>query len=226
MMVKRIFLGLFLVITILFSSNILAIQSFGPYTYNILEQPTFNNNTAFVNSSRFWDTLSLGPLDDVNSSQFFSVNNKLNINFTFLTAGLFLRLDGANQPTANYNWVTNLSTTGSGSFTSGINVLDFEIKLLPFSDYALTNTQNSVQQRIRFIDGSAGFGAISFDFSNDSFSSFTRTMTVFQNGNVTILGNLIAENITTKDGGVLTSNVTCTFLFSPAATTAFEVCDV
>ncbi len=83
---------------------------------NCIEEVITTNATSInVNSSRFWDTLSLGPLNDANSSQFFAVNNVLNINTTALnlTNGNFLRLDGGNQPSANYNWITDLTTTGN-----------------------------------------------------------------------------------------------------------------
>ncbi len=81
-----------------------------------LPEEILNTSINNVNSSRFWDTLSLGPLNDANSSQFFSLNNVLNINESFLQlniSGNFLRVDGTNQPTANYNWITNLTTTGN-----------------------------------------------------------------------------------------------------------------
>ncbi len=90
------------------------------FAYNRLYEnnellPGFNFSIN-VNSSDFWNTLSLGPLRDANSSLFFAVNNVLNINTSFLqniTGGDFLRLDGTNVPLANYNWITDLNTTGA-----------------------------------------------------------------------------------------------------------------
>ncbi len=84
--------------------------------YGNCVEPVIVNLTLFnLNSSLFWDTSTLGSLRTANSSQFFAVNQVLNINLTFLqniTGGNFLRLDDGNQPTANYNWITDLTTTG------------------------------------------------------------------------------------------------------------------
>lgn len=66
------FLGFILVLNM----GLTSAEDFG---YNLLTQPTFNNNTAFVNSSAFWVTTSLGPLSDANSSDFTGTSGQLNI---------------------------------------------------------------------------------------------------------------------------------------------------
>lgn len=81
-----------------------------------LPDEILNTSTISVNISQFWNTLSFGPLNDVNSSEFFATNNALQLNLTFLeniNTGNFLRLDGTNVPTANYFWTTDLNTTGA-----------------------------------------------------------------------------------------------------------------
>ncbi len=47
---------------------------------------TFNNNTASVNSSKFWDTISLGPLDDANITQFENNGGTLTISTTWFSS--------------------------------------------------------------------------------------------------------------------------------------------
>ena len=99
-------------IILILSVSIISSEDFG---YNLLQQPTFNNNTAFVNATQFWNTLSLGPLDDANDTQFDNNGGTLTIDTTWLDSDInlsYLRLDGTNIPTANYFWTTNLNTTG------------------------------------------------------------------------------------------------------------------
>ncbi len=129
-----------------------------------------------------WITSSLGTLTDANSSQFFSVNGILNINQTFLgniTDGSFLRLDGTNIPTANYNnWVTNLVTSGVISIgTTGTNfkltvALDDSGSLPSPSTGTVAVFQNNGVSDSAFIQINAATNAISgIDFGDTSDSS-------------------------------------------------------
>lgn len=65
-----------IVLIIFFSFSLISSEEFG---YNLLEEPTFNNNTASVNSSKYWNTISLGPLDNANSTQFENNGGTLSI---------------------------------------------------------------------------------------------------------------------------------------------------
>ena len=93
----RIKLKLILILAVLFITFSSAAQTNSQYSFNIIEQPTFNNNTAFVNSSRFWNTITLGPLDDANVTQFENNGGVLSIMESFLTTfgnGVWCALGG------------------------------------------------------------------------------------------------------------------------------------
>ncbi len=53
----------------------------------------FNNNTAFVNQSQNWNTISLGPMDDANATQFDNLANVLNIDESWVNS-LWCQLTG------------------------------------------------------------------------------------------------------------------------------------
>ncbi len=78
--------------------------------------PIFDNNTAFVNSSANWITISFGALDNANLTQFFSNAGELNILESYLESfgdGEWLNLSGGN---ANQNiniGVFDFTTTGA-----------------------------------------------------------------------------------------------------------------
>ncbi|KKN42956.1 hypothetical protein LCGC14_0708160 [marine sediment metagenome] len=94
------------------------------------ELETFDNNTAFVNQSQFWNTITLGPMDDANSAQFDNIGGTLTIDEAYLSSfgdGEWLQLDGGNSPTANINWggfgINNLGnmTIGGSIFFGDTN---------------------------------------------------------------------------------------------------------
>lgn len=86
---KTFFLSYFIFIFLILSSSLaLAIQTSGPYAYNIVELPVFNNATAAVNSSEFWLT-NIGALDDVNTTQFSNVGGALTIIESWIKAVTF-----------------------------------------------------------------------------------------------------------------------------------------
>ena len=100
----------------------LGVQSSTEYSFNLLEFPTFNNGTAFVNASQFWNTISLGPLDDANSTQFLSINEQLNIDESFLESfgdGKWLNLNGGN---ANQNIDIGVFDFSATNFQVGQNI--------------------------------------------------------------------------------------------------------
>ncbi len=68
-MKKFIILILFLVLALTLGSSQSIYDNCEIYG-NCIEPITFDNNTAFVNSSGIWVTTSLGPLSDANSTQF------------------------------------------------------------------------------------------------------------------------------------------------------------
>ena len=78
--------------------------------------PIFDNNTAFVNSSANWITISFGALNNANLTQFFSNAGELNILESYLESfgdGEWLNLSGGN---ANQNiniGVFDFTTTGN-----------------------------------------------------------------------------------------------------------------
>ena len=84
---RYVFIG---VILFIFTINLIYAEEFG---YNLLEvgkglNPDTNISKKDVNSSKFWDTASLGPLRDANSTQFDNANSQvLNIQESWI--GLF-----------------------------------------------------------------------------------------------------------------------------------------
>jgi len=95
--------GLILIgILMLFSASIV---SANPYSFNLYDLPTFNNNTAYVNASANWVTLSLGALSDAQDGQFNNVGGALTIDSSYLDA----------------NWCALTGCTMAGDFNTGGN---------------------------------------------------------------------------------------------------------
>ena len=66
---------------IIISISVVNSEQFG---YNLLSQPTFNNNSAFVNSSENWVTLTAGIFNDVNTTQHNNNGGTLTIDESWL----------------------------------------------------------------------------------------------------------------------------------------------
>lgn len=109
---KYKFLFLFVFLSIFLAS---ASQTPTPYSFDLTPGTFFNNVTANVNSSNIWNTITLGPLDDANSTQMNSVGGTLTINDTFI-ASL-----GFQDPTTSIgdiiyrNFANNIDRLGVGS---------------------------------------------------------------------------------------------------------------
>ncbi len=113
---------IFFIILLISVNFIFAQQTNTAYAFNSLSLPGFNNNTAFVNASQFWNTLSLGPLDDANNTQFNGVLQTLTIDESWLTLfgdGQWLNLSGGN---ANQNIDIGAFDFAATNFNVGQNI--------------------------------------------------------------------------------------------------------
>jgi len=113
------------VMIFVFAALILTSLGCAEFGYNNLDGPIlgpdptfFDNSTALVNASEFWNTISLGPLNDVDPTQFESNNGQLGIigafNESKFTAGSVLFSNGTDivENNANFFWdTTDLTLT-------------------------------------------------------------------------------------------------------------------
>lgn len=122
----------------------------------------FNNNTAFVNSSANWITITYGALNDVNSSQFFSNDGVLNVNESFFD-GQWLNLSGGN---ANQDIditpfdlrVEEFRTDGRVAFAGALVQGDANVftQFNNFDAYKGQNTADGTGNFLELVDGSSG----------------------------------------------------------------------
>lgn len=104
---------IFFLTFILFSSLVVGVGTNSQYSFNVLELPTFNNNTAFVNESAHWVTKSIGTLDDANSTQFNGDGGVLSIIEPWVDS-LWCRKTGCTMSgniSLNGNSITNILST-------------------------------------------------------------------------------------------------------------------
>lgn len=85
------------------------------------ELQTFNNNTAFVNSTRWWNTVTLGPMDDANFAQFTNVGGTLTVDETHFNL-LYCQLTGCDM-SGDINMTNNALTD--------IGYMDFDLTATP-----------------------------------------------------------------------------------------------
>ncbi len=85
--------SLFLILSLIFLIGLVSPQIYDDCEIygNCLEivPEEVDNSTFFANQSAFWNTLSLGPLDDVNITQFLSNGGTLNFNESYMTSLIF-----------------------------------------------------------------------------------------------------------------------------------------
>ena len=110
-MLKRNYIGLLLICLTLISFTTLSSAETWKYNY-LPEGLTFNNNTAFVNSSNYWNT-NIGDLDNVNSTQFENSGGQLHLLDSWLTT--FIN-------SFNFLLKTGDSTTGDYNFSDTLFV--------------------------------------------------------------------------------------------------------
>ncbi len=167
-----------------------------------IPQEILNTSTISVNISNFLNT-NLGLVGDFNVSQFILSNNLLSIDVTFLentTNGTFLRLDDGNQPTSNYNWITDLTTTGDISATN-------------LSATALTDTG------VVFVDTGGVLATEAGPFNWNKFGDFLELNELrMEDNNKIIMGNDISLEIFHSGTSAIISNtITGTFIFENLA---------
>ena len=109
------------------SFSLIQAETFG---YGRTEDIAINySELPTVNSSKYWNTITLGPLDDANSAQFDNIGGTLTIDESHLELignAWWLRLDGTNSPTSNINWDGHNILMSYGNITD-IGALDFNI---------------------------------------------------------------------------------------------------
>lgn len=170
---RKLFFTLGLII--FFNLSFLSAEEFG---YNLLELPTFNNNTAFVNETANWVTPSLGILSDVNATQHSNEAGVLNIKESWISS-LWCRLTGCTID-GNINITGNLTlpslTKGSVLFVGdngaiieddlfydnvnkrlGINTITPSSQLEVFGDDPrITSKESTNGQSVSFEAGTQG----------------------------------------------------------------------
>lgn len=128
-----------IVLLLVLPTLVLAQQSNTEYSFNLLDAPTFNNATASVNVSDFWNT-NIGILGEVNDTQFENNGGTLSIIASWLESFIisvgnlnWIALDGSNDATAitlNGSTITDWSnvnnTEGGGIWTNVSGVATFE----------------------------------------------------------------------------------------------------
>lgn len=83
---KKYFMLLSILILFSLTFNFISASNIqNPYSFNTIDLPFFDNNTAFVNSTISWVTPSLGILTDVNATQHENNGGTLNIKESWLT---------------------------------------------------------------------------------------------------------------------------------------------
>lgn len=126
---RKIFLFLALFFISFVSSQIPNVYNDCEIYGNCFEVIEFNNNTAFVNASGNWVTISLGTLNDANSTQFENNGGVLSIIDSWLQSfiiaiggGNWLALNGSNSPTNSIDWgnqrLSNIKNLSVGTIAS------------------------------------------------------------------------------------------------------------
>ncbi len=179
-----------------------AAVGYGGIDYGVSWQPTpidFNNNTAFVNQSAHWVTLSLGTLDDVNTAQFNNVAETLTIDPLYIDA----------------NWCALTGCTMEGD----IDVDD--------SNILFTNSGAGIQRVINASSTNPS-GVIGYELNNDvgssialsiagsSIADFANDSGIISRGGKTFIVNAADKDIIMGHGEL--PNVNFTWMLSPDGT--------